>query len=122
MIDFLNILKNIVLHNIMLIGDIILFSVSTNTKRWRFRVDDIGYFYYTETENQHLYSQLVINAIDKLLLIIKDQYIFDVFLNIKHLIEQLKNNKIEDYLEVLIKIIRNDVVILEKTAEVIILY
>lgn len=101
-IDFLHILDRLDVYKIKLTTPALLFSVKKDDKRWRFRIDDIGYFRYVDNESKYENHKFLINILDSINNIIKKQTIHNYINRLIKYANELINAEHPYYIEMLI--------------------
>lgn len=109
-LDFLNILEAINAYKIVLESSTILFSVNNNSKRWRFRVDDIGNFFYDMKENPTRNLEVLLNVLGRILLVIRNQNILEYFIHFKDIATNIKDTMDKNYSRILIELIDQEII------------
>lgn len=81
---------------------IVLFAVNKDSKRWRFRIDDIAHFQYFVNESPYENHTFLINTLTTICNTLKKQSICDYIRSLMRYAEDLKNSEHIYYIEILI--------------------
>lgn len=105
-LDLLHVLNILNTHRIKLILSTILFAVDVkNSKRWRFRVDDVGDFFHLKSDNLDEIQVFLIEIINRLLILIENDILSKFLLSFKKLAKSIRNSSSQTYFSHLINVI-----------------
>lgn len=105
LLDFLDLLKSLFMFKIKLRSRLIFGVDSSDNKRWRFRLDDIGYFSYSKNASLFDNYKYLAAIIDEVILLVSTLKSVEFFKEFKRVEEELRNTVNQDYFIILSKLI-----------------
>lgn len=104
-LDFLHILDRLISCKIKLTSSTLLFAVKKDNERWRFRVDDIGYFEYYIYESEYENHTFLINIFTLICSTIKNQSICEYINLLIEFANGIKDSELTYYIEMIITVV-----------------
>lgn len=100
--DFLNVLNSLHHIKIKLMSNNIVVAVNkSNNKRWRFRVDDIGEFFYCKHKTGFENNEVFVGVLSRAILLVRDEKLLEFFRQLRSLAEVLCSTKELKYITTL---------------------
>lgn len=88
--DFLNFLSVLKAYRINLISDNVIIGVNkADNRRWIYRIEEIGEFYYYKKEARSGNNKLFLDILSKSILLVKDQKLLEYFYSLRKFANQL---------------------------------
>lgn len=108
LLDFLDLLKSLFMFKIKLRSRLVFGVDISDNKRWKFRLDNIGYFSYSKNASLFENHKYLVAIIDEILLLLSGLTSVSIFKEFKRIEDELRNTDNQDYIIILSKLIENN--------------